>query len=150
MKNFIVLISSLFIALSVFSQASPASFDYKVMKLEERLYEVSIITHINRPWHIYSQFTPSDGPSLPTSIKFGKNPLIEMAGKTEEKGNLITKHDAVLDVNFQYFSDKVEFVQKVKLKADVKTNLTGTIQYMVCTDSQCSKPTTVSFNLDLN
>ena len=150
MKKVLVLILLFILLKSGFGQVSPASFNYKVTKLEEKMYEVSIIVKIRSPWHIYSQFTPEDGPSLPTSIKFGKNPLVEVIGKTAEKGNLIVKHDDILDTDLKYFSDKVEFVQQVRLKEPVKTNLSGSVFYMVCTDKQCLKPATVNFTVDLD
>ena len=129
---------------------NPVRFNYTVKKLSGNIYEVKIIASIDEPWHIYSQFTPADGPSLPTSISFVKNPLVEIVGKPEEKGKMITKHEEVLDVNLKYFADKVEFVQKVKLKGSAKTNLIGSIEYMACTNERCLMPTTEKFTLDLN
>jgi hypothetical protein len=125
-------------------------FEYKVKKLDAKAYELSIIATIAAPWHIYSQFTPADGPSLPTSIQFAKNPLVELVGKPTEKGQLITKHEEILDTDLKYYANKVEFVQRVRLKAPVKTNLNGTIGFMVCTDERCLSPETERFNLNLN
>ena len=135
---------------TIAQQGSPVTFGYEVKKLSEKVYQVTITANVARPWHIYSQYTAADGPSLPTSIRFGKNPLIEISGKPAEKGTLIIKHDEVLDTELKYFANKVEFVQEVKLKSAVKTNLNGSINYMVCTDSQCLMPTTVNFNVSLN
>lgn len=129
---------------------NPVRFSYEVKKLSGNIYEVKIIASIDEPWHIYSQFTPAEGPSLPTHISFVKNPLVEIVGKPEEKGTLITKHENVLDVNLKYFKNKVEFVQKVKLKAVVKTNLMGTIEFMACTDERCLMPTTEKFTFGLD
>jgi len=129
---------------------TPVNFKYEVKKLSGDIYEVKIIANIDEPWHIYSQFTPANGPSLPTSISFAKNPLVEIVGKPEEKGKMIIKHEEMLDVNLKYFNTKVEFVQKIKLKASVKTNLMGSIRYMACTDEHCLSPTTEKFALSLN
>lgn len=150
MKNILSILIIFLLALSASAQDNPVSFDYKVKKTGNKLYEVSIVAHVDAPWHIYSQYTPTDGPSLPTSIKFTRHPLIEMIGKTAEIGQLITKHEEVLDVNLKYFTGKVEFVQKVKLKGAIKTNLRGSIEYMVCTDGRCLSPTTVNFDVALN
>src|SRR5438477_11359091 len=81
------------------AQTNPVTFDYKVRKLEAKVYEVTIIANIASPWHIYAQFRPGDGPSIPTSINFGKNPLVEIVGQAEERGNLVTKHDEVLNAD---------------------------------------------------
>jgi hypothetical protein len=150
MKQVVLSILISMITIAGFTQGGPVNFDYQVKKVKDKVYEVSVIVTIARPWHIYSQFTPVDAPSLRTTIKFVKNPLVEIVGMPVEKGALITKHDEVLNTDFKYFLDKVEFVQQVKLKAYAKTNLGGSVHYMVCTDSQCLMPTTVSFNVVLN
>jgi len=129
---------------------NPVSFKYEVKKLSGNMYEVKITASIDEPWHIYSQFTPAEGPSLPTHISFVKNPLVEIIGTPAENGKLITKHEEVLDVNLKYFSGKVEFIQKIKLKATVKTNLVGSIEYMACTNERCLMPTTEKFIVGLS
>ena len=127
----------------------PVDFKYEVKKIQGNIYEIRIIASIEQPWHIYSQFTPEEGPSLPTHINFTKNPLIELIGKPEEKGKLQTKHEEILDVNLKYYKEKVEFVQKIKLKGKVKTNLMGAINYMACTDERCLLPTTEKFSVGI-
>jgi hypothetical protein len=47
------------------------------------------------------------------------------------------------------YSDKVQWVQTVKVKGGIKTNISGTIEYMVCDDSHCLPPTKKSFDLKL-
>jgi hypothetical protein len=127
----------------------PVDFKYEVKKIQGNVYEIRIIASIEQPWHIYSQFTPEDGPSLPTHINFTKNPLIELIGKPQEKGQLQTKHEEILDVNLKYYKEKVEFVQKIRLKGNVKTNLMGAINYMACTDERCLLPTTEKFSVGI-
>lgn len=129
---------------------NPVSFNYEVKKISGNIYEVKIIAKIDEPWHIYSQFTPPEGPSLPTHISFAKNPMVELIGRPEEKGTLITKHEEILDVKLKYFANRVEFVQKVKLKYAVKTNLSGSIEYMACMDGRCLMPTTEKFAFGFN
>jgi len=48
-----------------------------------------------------------------------------------------------------FYSNKVQFVQTIKVKGAAKTNLSGTVEYMVCDDSQCLPPTKKSFELKL-
>jgi len=156
MKSNFLKLCFLFTVLSGFSFASrdpktenPVHFNYEVKKLSGNMYELKITASIEEPWHIYSQYTPAEGPSLPTHISFVKNPLIEIVGKPEEKGTMIKKHEEIFDVNLKYFTNKVEFVQRVKLKIAIKTNLNGTIEYMACTNERCLMPTTEKFTVDL-
>lgn len=126
---------------------SPAKFSYDVKKIDGLHYKVTIAVNINSPWHIYSQ--EALPPVLPTTIQFSKNPLVEITSKPVEKGNLVVKHDEVFDTDLKYYNDKVEFVQDVTLKSNAKTTLSGSIQYMLCTDEQCIKPAPEQFKLTL-
>jgi len=52
-------------------------------------------------------------------------------------------------VDVKQFSDKVDFVQVVKLKAQVKTSVDAAVEYMVCNDKQCLPPSTKKFSIAL-
>jgi thiol:disulfide interchange protein DsbD len=92
--------------------------------------------------------TPDNGP-VPTAVSFKKNPLLSLNGSVKENGKLKTDHDEVFGVDVKYYADKVEYVQSVKLKSAVKTNITGTVKYMVCNDKLCLPPKTIPFNIQL-
>jgi thiol:disulfide interchange protein DsbD len=49
----------------------------------------------------------------------------------------------------KYFESKVDFVQVVKLKANVKTSLAGKVEFMVCNDKQCLPPSEVEINVNI-
>lgn len=151
MKKLVSIIGFCLLTLTIKAQSAdnPVSFNYKVKKIDDKEYEVRIIAIIENPWHIYSQFTPADGPSLPTAIHFTRNPLVEVVGKPVEKGELITKKEDVLNVELKYYGGTVEFVQKLKVKNGVKTNLNGSIEYMACTDQRCLMPTSEAFSIGL-
>jgi thiol:disulfide interchange protein DsbD len=103
---------------------------------------------VESPWHIYSQNTGKGGP-IATTVKFKTNPLVTVTGKTNEIGKLEKTYDKNFKTNVLYYSNKVQFVQTIKLKGKVKTNISGTIEYMVCDDSQCLPPTKKNFDLKL-
>ena len=110
--------------------------------------EAVITATLPKPWHIYSQFTGEGGP-IATSFKFSKNPLVTLDGSTKEVGKLKEQYDKLFDTKVKYFGDKVEFVQPVKVKGNVKTNLNVTVEYMTCDDSQCLPPTKKNFTISL-
>jgi thiol:disulfide interchange protein DsbD len=126
----------------------PVAWKFSANKKADKIYEVHLTATMTRPWHIYSQKTPKGGPT-PTEINFTKNPIIVLDGIVKEIGKLEVKHEDVFDIDVKYFDGSVDFVQTVKLKSDVKTNLNGTIQFMACTDQQCLPPTKTSFNIRL-
>jgi Disulphide bond corrector protein DsbC len=135
-------------AFNSFSQIkNPTTLAFSAIKKGAN-YEVIIKATIAKPWHMYSQKTPSGGP-LPTKISFNKNPLITIVGNTKEVGKLEKINDKNFGVDVLYFSNEVIFSQIVKVKAGVKTNITGTIEYMVCDDSQCLPPTKKPFDIKL-
>jgi len=147
MKKFVLLLCFISVALGVSAQ-SPVSWNYSIKKLKDKTYEVHLTATLQNGWHTYSQTTPEGGP-LPTSISFTKNPLLIIEGNTREEGNLQKKYEEVFGVDIKYFSNKVDFVQPVKLKASVKTAVSGIIEYMVCTDERCLPPVKVPFKINI-
>lgn len=126
----------------------PVKWKFSAAKKSDKEYMVTIDATLPSAWHIYSMSTPADGP-IPTSISFKKNPLVMLDEAVKETGKLKTDHDAVFGVDVNYYADKVDFIQTVKLKSAVKTNLSGTIKYMVCNDKICLPPKTIPFNIQL-
>ena len=104
---------------------------------------------LEEEWHIYSQTTPEGGP-VPTAISFSKNPLVTMEGAIREVGKLEEHFEPLFGVKVKQYSDKVEFVQTIKLKAAVKTAVNGHIQFMVCNDVECMPPSKNTFSISLN
>ena len=86
---------------------------------------------------------------MPTKISFNKNPLIVKEGKTKETGKMEKINDKVFGVQVFYYSGKVVYSQVVKVKGSVRTNITGTVSFMVCDDTQCLPPTKKTFDLKL-
>ena len=125
---------------------NPVHWSYSAKKINATIYEVHLTANIEGRWHLYSQTTPAGGP-VATTITFTKNPLLTMDGKIKEVGKLQQKHEPLFGVDVKQFSDKVDFVQIVKLKTPVKTNVAGSIEFMVCDDKQCLPPSTQKFSI---
>ena len=128
--------------------ANPVKWSYTVQKKSDKVYDVVLTATLDKPWHIYSQFTPKGGP-VPTSITFKNNPLVMLDSKAKENGSLKTDHDENFGVDVKYFADKVEFVQAVKLRSNAKTSVSGTVEYMICNDQKCLPPAKQSFSVTL-
>ena len=153
MKKIIVVFFALVLASNLIAQIKdPVSWKYETVKQSGNNYQLVITATVPKPWHIYSQNTPKGGP-IPTKIIVNTNPLITVAaGKAKEIGKL----EKTLDKNFSpkgvevlFFSDQVQFVQNISLKGAVKTNISGTVEYMICDDSQCLPPTKKSFDIKI-
>ena len=149
MRPILLLLVGIFLTTAGFTQIQdPVKWTFTTKKLKEGSYEIRMSASIERGWHIYSQTTPDGGP-IPTTITFTKNPLISVDGKTKEVGKLEQKHEELFGVDVKQYSDKVEFVQVVKLKGKVKTSVAGSVEFMVCNDSQCLPPSTKKFSLEI-
>ncbi len=141
-------IALLVTAFSFAQRQNPVSWNYEAIKKSADTYEIVLTATVEEPWHIYSQNTGKGGP-IPTAVVFKPNPLVTKNGKVKELGKLEKVFDKNFNTDVLYFSDKVKFVQLVKVKGGIKTNLSGTIEYMVCDESQCLPPVKKSFDLKL-
>ncbi|OIQ38402.1 MAG: thiol:disulfide interchange protein [Bacteroidetes bacterium MedPE-SWsnd-G1] len=126
----------------------PVKWSTSVEKISETEYNLISIATIEEGSHLYSQDVPDDGP-IPTSFIYDdEGGKIKIIGNTlEEKG--ITVQDAVFEMEIKYFEHQARFVQKVKISEDVN-KIIGFVEFMACDDKQCSPPTEIDleFNLD--
>jgi len=127
---------------------NPVKWTFTAKKIADRTYEIHLTAALPSPWSIYSQSTPDGGP-VATSIRFSKNPLLILDGKIKEIGILKKKHEKVFGVDVLYYNSNVEFVQVIKLKNNIKTNISGIIEFMVCDEEQCLPPEEVAFSIKL-
>lgn len=149
MKKFLFVFILSSIVADCFAQLeNPVKWDFSAKKINATTYEVHLTAKIEDEWHIYSQTTPDGGP-VATSISFNKNPLLSLDGTIKESGKLEEHFEELFGVQVKQFSDKVDFIQIVKLKSSVKTNVTGSVEFMTCNDHQCMPPKTVKFNISL-
>ena len=51
--------------------------------------------------------------------------------------------------NVNYFEKTVDFVQLVKVKGNVKTNLSGKVEFMVCDEEKCLPPSEVEVKVNI-
>jgi cytochrome c biogenesis DsbD-like protein len=135
-------------AIAVLSQ-SPIQWQYTAKKISDKSYEVHISGTLKTGWHAYSQSQPEEAVAQPTQIKFKPNPLLSMQGKIKEFGALEKWQDQATGIKANQYKDKVDFVQVVVVKGNVKTSVSGSLTYQVCTDEMCLPPKTEPFNVEL-
>lgn len=134
---------------SMFAQIqNPVKWAFTSKKISAGKYEVHLTANLDNGWHTYSQTTPEGGP-VPTAINFTKNPLLVITGIPQENGKLEQEHDKIFNVDVKQFSDKIDFVQTVTVKGNVKTSAAGTVKFMVCNDHECLPPKRINFSVAL-
>ena len=147
--NRIIFSIAIIFCFNVVNAQQKIAWTYTIKKLADSQYEVRMTATPPIGWHIYSQFTPGGGP-IPTSFSFNKNALIALVGKVVEKGKLTKYYDKNFKVDVVYFEGKADFVQIIKVKGKLKTNLSGEVESMICNDRTCMPPVTQKFNVLLN
>lgn len=150
MKNMIKILGVALVVFSAFSckaQLNPVSWSFSANKISDKDYEIKMVATIAPSWHLYSQKQPDDAIAIPTEFTFNPNPLFKLDDKTKEVGKMEVMKDATLGVSANQYSKTVTFVQKIKLKAKVKTNFTGSVEYQTCDDKKCLPPKTVNFSV---
>jgi thiol:disulfide interchange protein DsbD len=150
MKKFLFFALVNFIAVSLIAQSgSKVKWEFSSKKIADKKYEIRMVATLQPGWHIYSQNQSEDAIVLPTSIKFTKNPLVVTNGKPKEVGKLYDQFDKAINARSRFYSNKVEFIQTITLKSNVKTAIAGEIEFMVCDDKQCLPPDVAKFSIKL-
>lgn len=145
MKNLTLLTLGILFSLSASSQIlKPVKWSYAAKKTSKTEATLYLKATIDEGWHIYSQNIADGGP-VKTSFTFAPSKAYKPVGKTIEPKPIV-KFEKSFDMNVSYFDRSVIFQQKVKLTGPTAT-VKGTLEYMVCDDSQCLPPETVEFSV---
>ena len=109
----------------------PVKWTSKVEKLSETEFNLVIQGKIDDEWHVYSQFTPENGP-LPAEFAFeNEKGNYELVGKVKESPYK-KQYNEVFEVDEYYFEKKVTFIQKVKILNAKISSIKAKIDYQVC------------------
>lgn len=145
MKNLFLFAVGLLFSMSANSQIlKPVKWSYAAKKTSNTEATVYLKASIEDGWHLYSQ-NMADGGPVKTSFTFAPDKTYKLEGKTAEPKPIV-KFEKSFDMNVSYFEKSVMFQQKVKL-TNGKATVKGSLEYMVCNDSQCLPPETVEFTI---
>ncbi len=138
----------LFTAFGAFAQYvqldNHVTWSYAAKKINKTEAIVYLKATIDGDWHIYSQHIKPGGPNK-TIFAFAKSKDFSLMGATVEP-KPITKYEKVFSMNVSYFEKEVLFKQKIKLNKGA-TTVKGTVEYMVCNETQCLPPSEVAFSI---
>ena len=147
MKKLSVLTLVFFSAWSSHAQLNPVTWSFSANKTGDKTYEIHMKATIQSNWHLYSQKQPDDAIAIPTAFTISPNPVYKPDGKIKEVGAMEVMKDVKLGISANQYSNTVDFVQKIKLKAIVKTSFSGSVEYQTCDDKKCLPPKTVNFSV---
>ncbi|MFY0483678.1 cytochrome c biogenesis protein CcdA [Flavobacterium sp. PLA-1-15] len=110
---------------------NPVKWSTKVEKISETEFNLVFEGDLDPEWHLYSQFTPEDGP-IPLEIKFketaGNYLLVGKAVESKTK----TAFNDTFGVNEIFFSDKFWVKQRVKIINVKLSSIDAEVDYQVC------------------
>lgn len=148
MKKIFTFFALLISVLTVSAQIpDPVQWTYSAKKIADKTYELHLTANIQNNWHLYSQTQPADAINEPTAFNFQKNPMIILNGAVKEIGKMELFRDVKLKISANQYAGKVDFVQLVKLRANIKTNIVGTLEYQTCDDKKCLPPKKIDFSI---
>lgn len=141
------IVSFMFVSVLSAQIQNPVKWSYTAKKTGDKTYELHMKATLDPKWHIYAQ-DAGEGPE-PTTFSFDKNPLVKFDGKVTESGKLEKAYDPNFKSTLRYYSNEVDFIQKVTVKSAASTMVKGTVSYMVCDDHKCLPPKEIPFSIKL-
>lgn len=148
MKKILIILSAIICSGLLNAQApNPVTWSaiYKAINASEG--EIIIQAKIEKGWHTYSQ-RPTDAGPIPTSFKFKSLSNYQLIDKTKE----INAHEEFVkafDAKIYVFTDKAEFIQKIKLTGKAGFILPIMIEFMSCNDMMCLPPKTLELQVKI-
>lgn len=135
MKNFFYTLIAFLVLTNINAQVkNPVKFTTRTEKLSDNEFNLIINGDIEEGWHVYSQFTPNDGP-LPIIITFkDQKGNYELVGKAKESPYKKAFND-VFEVEEYYFEKKVTVTQKVKVTNPKVKKIKLNFEYQVCKEA---------------
>mgnify|MGYP000296639889 FL=1 len=135
MKKILYLLITFLMLTNAFAQIiQPVKWKSKVEKISETEFNLILNGTIDKDWHVYSQFTPEDGP-LPMVLNFkDQNRNFELLGKAQESPYKKLFND-IFGVDEYYFEHNVTIKQKVKILNPKYSKIKLNLEYQVCKTS---------------
>ena len=75
--------------------------------------------------------------------------MVTINGKTTEVGKMELYQDKKLKISANQYANKVVFIQKIKVKSNAKTTISGSVEYQTCDDKKCLPPKKELFKVAL-
>lgn len=132
-----LLLSSVSFNSSKAQMVDPVSWSYSVKPVNDSIYELHFSAAIDPPWHMYSQFVPSDGPN-PAVFTFEPSPGFQRIDSVVEATKPTQEFDKMFGMKVAFFSLEAEFIQTIKILKKESCRITGSIEYQICDDKKCS------------
>ena len=125
---------------------NPVKWKTKIVQKSATEFELVMDATIENEWHMYSQFTPENGP-LPTVFNY-KNAKgnFDLVGKTKESPYKKVYND-IFEVDEYYFAKTAQFKQIIKVTNPKVKEVKVYVEYQVCKEQCIQQDATFTFKL---
>jgi thiol:disulfide interchange protein DsbD len=111
----------------------PVKWKTRAEKISDTEFNLVFEAKIDDGWHVYSQFTPPDGPIALTVTVANAKGNFEVVGKAKETPYKKQFND-VFGVDEYYFEKAFTLKQKIKITNPKISKVTANVDYQVCKD----------------
>jgi len=146
MRKYFALIALIFGFFGNAQILNPVQWKTKVVQKSATEFELIMDATIENEWHMYSQFTPENGP-LPTVFDY-KNAKgnFNLVGKTKESPYKKVYND-IFEVDEYYFAKTAQFKQVIKVTNPKVKEVNVYVEYQVCKEQCIQQDATFTFKL---
>ena len=146
MRKYFALIALIFGFFGNAQILNPVQWKTKVVQKSATEFELVMDATIENEWHMYSQFTPENGP-LPTVFDY-KNSKgnFDLVGKTKESPYKKVYND-IFEVDEYYFAKTAQFKQIIKVTNPKLKEVKVYVEYQVCKEQCIQQDATFTFKL---
>ena len=146
MRKYFALIALIFGFFGNAQIINPVQWKTKVVQKSATEFELVMDATIENEWHMYSQFTPENGP-LPTVFDY-KNSKgnFDLVGKTKESPYKKVYND-IFEVDEYYFAKTAQFKQVIKVTNPKLKEVKVYVEYQVCKEQCIQQDAAFTFKL---
>ncbi len=135
MKRLQLIIATLLIAITSFSQiVTPIRWEHSV-KGNDKTLTITTKASIDNGWHLYGMELPDVGVN-PTTIDFNSLQGLEPIGKIKALSKIINQYEKMFEAELNWYEHTAIFEQSFNI-TDENFYLEGEINFMGCNDESC-------------
>lgn len=150
MKKLILVLFAFFALANGYSQIKkPVKWSAKTEKISDTEFNLVMNATIEDGWHMYSQFTPDNGP-LPIVLTFkNQKGNFELLGKAKES-QYQKQYNKDFEVDEYFFEHKATLTQKVKILNPKTSKITVNIDFQACQNACVNDNVNLNFDIPVS
>ncbi len=150
MKKLILVLFAFFALANGYAQIKkPVKWTAKTEKISDTEFNLVMNATIEDGWHMYSQFTPDNGP-LPIVLTFkNQKGNFELVGKAEES-QYQKQYNKDFEVDEYFFEHKATLTQKVKILNPKTSKITVNIDFQACQNACVNDNVNLNFDIPVS